>query len=591
VVKDQYLLDIFDEIFVDNFAGGGGASTGYEMATGRYVELAANHDEEALAMHRANHPQTQHLITDIWDVDPYEVTQGRPVAGAWFSPDCTHHSKARNGKPKSKYNRGLAWASLKWAGTAKPRVIFLENVEEFPDWCQLICKRDPDTGRCIRVDHVKVGRKIKIIQSVAASGEHLPIEHQMLIQDTQRRGSIYRKLLSEFRREGYNRIETREIRSSDFGAPTSRKRFYLIARRDDRPIVWPNATHGDPNSEAVITGKLKPWKLAADCIEFHLPCTSIFDKSYRPATLARVCRGVEKFVIDSTHPYLCLIDGSSLEADHITKFNTGSTGSDMRYPLPTITAGPKKHPAGAAHGLGLVSATLIQTGYGERKGQKPRVPGLDKPLGTVVAGGAKHALVAAHLAKNYTGVTGSPIDEPLHTITSVDHHSLVATHLVRQFGASTGSPTDSPLGTIVAGGCGKTSLAVSTLAKRDHPATDPDRHHLVQEFLFKYGNPKGLPKEKLGLVTINGEEYRITDIKLRMLRPRELFRAQGFPSNYKITPLTRNKKGILRPLPQHAQVRMCGNSVSPPVAAALIAANLPELSIWGESERDWREAA
>ncbi|MDM8356583.1 DNA cytosine methyltransferase [Pandoraea communis] len=599
MIRDQFLLDIQPELIIDNFAGGGGASCGIELALGRHVDHAINHDPEAVAMHAMNHPQTEHHCESVWDVDPLALTQGRPVGLAWFSPDCKHFSKAKGGKPRDKKIRGLAWVAMRWAALVRPRVIMLENVEEFRTW-----------------------------GPVLADGSPCP----------KRKGETFRSFVRQLEAMGY-KVENRELRACDYGAPTIRKRLFLIARCDGKPIVWPEPTHGAPDSAAVIAGQRKSWRTAAECIDWSIPCPSIFErkKELAEATQRRIARGIRRYVIDSADPFIVKFQQNSigqstdrpldtvmagatrfgLVAPHLTKFRTGSIGSDLRVPVPTITAGPKENPAGAAHALGLVvpvltecanastqrswradeplrtqcaevkgghfalaSATLVQTGYGERPGQAPRAPGLNKPLGTTVAGGVKHALVSAFLAKHYGGNYDGPgvgLNEPAGTITTADHHALVSSRMVKLHGECTGSATDEPVSTISAQG-----------------------NHIgeVRAFLVKYYSEGGqdqncrdpmhtIPtKDRLGLVTVAGEQYQLADIGMRMLEPHELYAAQGFPSTYVIAPVFNGKR-----LAKHAQVRMCGNSVSPPMAAALVRANVLELAAWTPNERRAMEVA
>ncbi len=450
------------ELVVDNFAGGGGASTGIEQALGHPVDIAVNHDPEAIAMHTINHPQTKHFCESVFKVDPEEITGNRPVGLAWFSPDCTHHSKAKGGAPRSPRVRGLAWVVIRWARRVKPRVIMLENVEEFADWGPLC-----DEGRPIK----------------------------------EKAGSTFRLWLNQLRRFGYQ-VEYRQLRACDYGAPTTRRRLFVIARRDGLPIVWPEPTHGP--------GRL-PYRTAAECIDWSLPTPSIFERA-RPladATLRRIAHGVMRYVVETAEPFIVPLRGTS--SAHTSTHATTA-------PLSTISAGGNHH--------ALVAPTLVQTGYGERPGQAPRVPGLDKPLGTIVAGGQKHALVAAFLAKHYTGVVGQDLRRPIGTVTTVDHHSLVRAFLVAYYGfEKDGARLSDPMRTV------------------------PTR-------------------DRFGLVTVHGQQYRIADIGMRMLQPRELYRAQGFPEDYVIEFEHRG-----RPLSKAAQVRMCGNSVCPPIATALVRAN------------------
>ncbi|SOE82107.1 DNA (cytosine-5)-methyltransferase 1 [Caballeronia arationis] len=497
-------LNLGAELIVDNFAGGGGASTGLERAFGRPVDVAINHDAEAIAMHTANHPNTAHYCESVFDVDPDEITSDQPVALVWLSPDCKHFSKAKGGKPVSKKIRGLAWIALRWAAKVKPRVIMLENFEEFQTWGPL-----------------------------AADGKPCP----------KNRGRTFRSFVNALCKHGYV-VEWRELRACDFGAPTIRKRLFLVARRDHLPIAWSSPTHGAPTSAGVKAGKLQPWRTAAECIDWSVPCPSIFerDRLLADATMRRIAKGIMKFVVNSADPFIV-----SYYSDE-DRFRGGS----LDAPLATTTT---------ANRFALVSPTLVQTGYGERPGQAPRVPGLDKPLGTIVAGGAKHALVAAFLAKHYGGneTPGAALADPMSTITTQDHHALVTSNLVKLRGDNVGQPTDEPLRTISAGGT---------------------HHAEVRAFLIKYyGNDKDgvdlrgplhtVPThDRFGLVTVHGEDYAIVDIGMRMLTPRELARAQGFPDSYVLDPFFNGK-----PLSKSSQVRMIGNSVCPDVATALIDAN------------------
>ncbi|AOE89688.1 DNA cytosine methyltransferase [Ralstonia pseudosolanacearum] len=409
MIRDQFLLDIAPELIVDNFAGGGGASCGIELALGRHVDIAINHDPEAVAMHAMNHPQTDHHCESVWDVNPLAVTRGRPVGLAWFSPDCKHFSKAKGGKPRDKRIRGLAWVALRWAALARPRVIILENVEEFQTWGPLLADGNP----CPR-----------------------------------RRGDTFRSFVRQLREKGYA-VEWRELRACDFGAPTIRKRLFLIARCDGQPVVWPEPTHGAPDSAAVKAKSLKPWRTAAECIDWSIKPPSIFERE-RPlaeATQRRIARGLRRYVINSADPFIVKVnhggdDFRGQRLDEPIQTITGKHGYGLVAPILTECANasnqrsfraddPLRTQCAEVKGghFALASATLVQTGYGERPGQAPRAPGLDKPLGTVVAGGAKHALVAAFMAKHFTGVVGHVLPEPLHTVTATDHHALVTAHL------------------------------------------------------------------------------------------------------------------------------------------------------------------
>lgn len=509
------------EIVVDNFAGGGGASTGIEIAIGRSVDIAINHDPAAIAMHRANHPATKHYTEDVWKVDPVEACEGRPVALAWFSPDCKHHSKAKGGKPVSKHIRGLAWVAVKWAKKVRPRVIMLENVEEFMDWGRLDANDRPDPRY---------------------------------------KGETFRRFVRQLEHEGY-RVEYKLLRACDYGAPTMRRRFFLIARCDGQPILWPEPTHADPDGLEARAGLKKPWVPAADVLDFSLPCPSIFAtseeiwKAYgiravRPLsdkTLRRIAAGVMKYVVNNPRPFIIQVNhkGASFRGQEVTD------------PLYTITA---------KHGTGIVEPILIQMGYGEASGQKPRTLDIEKPLGTVVAQGNKFALVSSFISKYYGGGNTNPAagaDRPLPTVTAIDHNAVCAVAITQFNNHSVGQEVTKPINTLT--------------AQTNHFAE-------VRAFLVKYyGNGDnavscGLPaptitaKDRLGLVTVSGIDYMICDIGLRMLTPRELFDCQGFPPDY-IIDVDADGKAY----PKSEQVARCGNAVCPPIPTALVRANLPEL--------------
>lgn len=541
------------ELIIDNFAGGGGASTGIEIAIGRSVDVAINHDPEAIAMHEANHPETKHYCESVWEVDPREAASGQPVGLVWLSPDCKHFSKAKGGKPVQKNVRGLAWVAVRWAATVKPRVIMLENVEEFKTWGPLLKDGYPDPKQ---------------------------------------KGRTFNCFVNALRRLGY-KVDWRELRACDYGAPTIRKRLFLAARCDGRPIEWPEPTHGDPESEAVKSGRLLPWRTAAEIIDWSIPCPSIFERK-RPLaenTLRRIARGIQRFVLDAEHPFI---------APFIARIGqTGFGGDRLQYeladPLTTITtkaehllvapllagvggrAGQSRPRAGnepmatitTKADTALICPTLIQMGYGERQGQEPRVLDLGKPVGTVTAGGNKFALTAAFLAKhfggNYTGA-GADLEEPVPTVTTKDHNALVSSHLVKLRGTcADGQPVTGPMPTITAGGLHVGEVRAFLLkyygsADNGQRLTDP--LHTVTT------------KDRFGLVTIEGVDYQIVDIGMRMLEPHELFAAQGFPASYIIDKYANGKA-----VPKSAQVARCGNSVCPPLATALVRANLPELCV------------
>lgn len=667
------------EIIVDNFAGGGGASTGIELAIGRSVDIAINHDENAVAMHTTNHPDTLHYCESVYEVRPKVATAGRPVALAWFSPDCRHFSKAKGAKPVEKAIRGLAWVVLRWGLDVEPRVMKLENVEEFKTWGPLlrempfISHADRFLDEFIgppepveqRPDPARMGETFNAFVAMLTTG--IPADHPALAEcceflnislDSDDAARLIKGL-------GYV-VEYRELRACDYGAPTIRKRFFMVMRRDGKPIVWPEATHGDPKSAAVLSGKLAPWRTAAECIDWTIPAPSIFDRKKPLAenTLKRIARGIQRFVIESASPFIVKCNhtstktsydcfrgqaldeplqtitkthGYALAVPHLTKFRTGATGQPVTEPVPTVTAGTSKRPGGNGHALGIVEAaiapfigrqfggsvghradepsatittggggksqlvtpTLIQMGYGERHGQEPRVLRLDNPLGTVTAGGNKfatvsaflakhyggnytgpgvsmdepahsvttvdhHAVVAAHLMVNNTGHPGGTLDNPAHTVTTGNHHATITSHLVKLRGTCRdGQPTSEPMPTVTAGGLHvgevKTTLAVDEY--------DEYRAQQTLEFLREYCG-----EDCDGLVTVDGITYRIVDIGMRMLQPHELYRAQGFPEWYIIDQDYRGKKYA-----KDKQVARCGNAVPPPFAEALVRANLPEL--------------
>lgn len=448
------------ELIVDNFAGGGGASTGIELATGYSVDIAINHDPEAIRMHKANHPNTKHYCENVWAVDPVRACGGHPVALAWFSPDCKHFSKAKGGKPKDKNIRGLAWVACRWAGLVRPRVIMLENLEEFKTWGPL-------------------------------NRRHHPIKSKQ--------GKTFEKFVQQLTDLGYE-VEFRELVAADYGAPTMRKRFFMIARCDGKPIVWPEPTHGPADSEEVKAGLLKPYVGAWTQIDFSKPCPSIFDTSeeikekygiraVRPLaqkTMDRIARGLKKFVLDNPEPFIVKPDN--------------------------------------------IIPTLIQY-HSETSKDEVRGQTIEDPIMTVDSSN-RYGLVTSFLSKFYKSGTGQDLREPLHTITtSPGHFGEVRAFLIKYYGDATGQDIEKPLDTVTT-------------------------------------------KDRFGLVTIEGVDYQIVDIGLRMLEPRELYGCQGFPDDYIIDHDYTGKT-----YPRSEQVRRCGNAVCPPIPAALVRANLPELCV------------
>lgn len=521
------------ELFVDNFAGGGGASTGIEAAIGRSVDIAINHDPDAIAMHKANHPASKHYCENVWHVDPVEVCAGNPVALAWFSPDCTHFSRAKGGKPVDKNIRGLAWVAVKWALLVHPRVIMLENVPEIQTWGPL--------GADGRPDKTRTGETFDGFIRALTTG--MPKEHPAFGEMCSALGigSNSPEAARISAGLGYE-LEYRVLRSCDYGAPTTRTRFYLIARSDGRPIVWAEPTHAPKDSEAVRQGLKLPYRTAAECIDWSIPAQSIFerDKPLAENTLRRIARGIRKFVVESPEPFIVNY-----------KFSNEPKGADE--PLSTVTAVNNHY---------LVAPTLIQyhseTGKDEVRGQE-----LSEPLMTVDTS-PRYALSVAHVMKNYAGGytgAGSAADAPLGTVTAKDHNALATAHIMTMRNNMDGQPIDEPLTTVSCSGA---------------------HHAEVQAFLVKYfsngtAKPVDEPldtvttKDRFALVTIHGEEYMITDIKMRMLQPRELFNAQGFPNDYII-----DHDADGHPYPKSKQVARCGNAVTPPVPAALVRVNLPE---------------
>lgn len=593
-------------LIVDNFAGGGGASTGIEMAIGRSVDIAINHDPDAIAMHKANHPQTKHYCEDVWQVDPVEACNGNPVALAWFSPDCKHFSRAKGGKPVDKNIRGLAWVAIKWAMLVSPKVIMLENVPEIQTWGPL-----GEDGKPIKE---RAGETFDGFISALTSG--ISIDHPAYQEMCDALSIDGLSQMAQTLQNGLGyEVQYRTLKSCDYGAPTTRTRFYMIARCDGRPIVWPEPTHAPKDSDDVKLGRKLPYHTAAECIDWSIPAQSIFERQKPLAenTMRRIARGIQKFVIDNPEPFIVTVNhsgdgfrgqstdeplgtitaknGYGVVTPTIMCNNTNNIGASAEAPLPTVTTGNRNY---------LVAPSIVPIGYGEREGQAPRVNTVDEPLGTIVSSG-KHYLVAptliqyhsetakeevrgqelteplmtqdtsnryalsvAHIMKNYGGGyngAGSAADAPLDTVTAKDHNALVTAHIMTMRNNMDGQPIDEPLTTISCSGA---------------------HHAEVQAFLVKYfsnGTAKPIDepldtvttKDRFALVTIHGEEYIITDIKMRMLQPRELFNAQGFPPDYII-----DHDADGHPYVKSKQVARCGNAVTPPVPEALVRANLPE---------------
>ncbi|AEK63202.1 DNA cytosine methyltransferase [Collimonas fungivorans] len=683
-------LDLGHELVVDNFAGGGGASTALAIALGREPDIAINHDGEALCMHAANHPTTEHHTEDVFMIHPGFVTKQRPIGAAWFSPTCTHFSKAKGGNLLNQKVRGLAWVTVKWGALQMPRMMFLENVEEFLGWGPLDAHGSP-------IKELK-GRTFEAFVQVLTTG--IAHDHPDLAE-------IHDTLGADFPIErlhiglGY-KVEWRVLKACDFGAPTIRKRLFMVMRRDDRPIVWPVPTHAPRDSEAVKSGRLLPYLSAASCIDWSIPCPSIFGrkKDLKPATLRRVGKGFERYTKDAANPYIVGQGGPAYAGKPTSTdapFGTLTTENHRAIVIPSIV--PMTHHGSDRTGsideplatvtcanrgeLALAAVSMVQIGYGEAPGQAPRVMDLESPLGTVVAGGGKHAIVAAHitkfntgsvghaadeplatvtsgggaarpagaahglgivaaslvqyysngsqnrsiqdpmpaivtkdrigvtcayLAKHYKGVVGASVEQPMPTVTTSDHSSLITAHLVGIDNQRNGDrdtwPVENPLGTIVTenrhalvtsnmiklrgdnvGSANRDPLGTITAGGQHHAEVRAtlvpvgayeEKRHAIREFLWEYC-PSLKDVERPELLMIQGVMMEVVDIGLRMLKPRELANAQGFPADYILDPLYTkvNKRGktVTKPLSGSAQVRMIGNSVSPPPAVALIRAN------------------
>lgn len=582
---------IHGELIVDNFAGGGGASTGIEMATGYSVDIAINHDPEAIKMHKANHPNTKHYCENVWSVDPVNACNGHPVGLAWFSPDCKHFSKAKGGKPKDKNIRGLAWVACRWAGLVRPRVIMLENVEEFKTWGPL-------------------------------NRGHHPIKAKQ--------GKTFEKFVQQLNDLGYT-VEFKELIAADYGAPTMRKRFFLIARCDGKPIVWPEPTHAPADSEEVKAGLKKPYVGAYTQLDFSLPCPSIFDTSEEikekygiravrplaPKTMERIARGLKKFVLDNPEPFI-------IQCNH----GGERRPNDIRDPMPTITG---------KHGYGIVEPYMVQigqTGFAKDRSKDVREPlttivsknehclieptlapymgtnttnhpggNCKDPIHTITTGNQQclisPTLIQYHSETSKDGVRGQTIKDPIMTVDSSNRYGLVASFLHKYYDGGykgAGETVENPLPTVTA--WDHNSVVTANLIQMNNHCDGKDiRQPLptitagdghfgeVRAFLIKYyGQGTGqdieqpldtvTARDRFGLVTIEGVDYQIVDIGLRMLEPRELYGCQGFPDDYIIDHDYTGKT-----YPRSEQVRRCGNAVCPPIPAALVRANLPELCV------------
>lgn len=523
-----------NEIIVDNFAGGGGASTGMELGLNRHVDIAINHDPDAIDMHKVNHPETEHYCESVWDVDPVEACAGRPVGLAWFSPDCKHFSKAKGNRPVDKNIRGLAWVAVRWASMVPLRVFMLENVEEFMTWGPLL---EVEPGKW-KPDPKRAGETFDAFVSVLTTG--LKKDHPAWAEIKAALGDMfpYEKLEQGL---GY-KIEHRVLSACDFGVPTIRKRFFLIARKDNAAIRWPSPTHGP------IGSGRQPYRTAADIIDWSIPVKSIFGrkKPLAEKTMQRIAKGLERFVLNATSPFIVSEEN---QTPFITECANASSQRNMPAdePLRTICAQVK-----GGH-FALVTAQLDRQ-FGNSKGAD-----ISKPMGAITAGGGgKTALVTAFMAKHYSGVTGSDLNEPLHTVTTTDHNALVTSHMIKMRGSNIGHKTNEPVHTISAGG-----FHIGEV-----------RAFLLKYYGTNYGHSLDQPvqtittKHRFGLVTVRGEQYQVIDIGMRMLEPHELFAAHDFPEHYQISHTSNGQKRS-----KANQVARVGNSVPPTMAQVLCEAN------------------
>ncbi|WP_136484657.1 DNA cytosine methyltransferase [Vibrio sp. H11] len=489
-----------NEIIVDNFAGGGGASTGMELGLNRHVDIAINHDPDAIDMHKVNHPETRHYCESVWDVDPVEACAGRPVGLAWFSPDCKHFSKAKGNRPVNKNIRGLAWVAVRWASMVPVRVFMLENVEEFMTWGPLL---EVEPGKW-KPDPDRIGETFHAFVSVLTTGLDKGHPAWPEIKEALGNQFPYEKLEQGLEYQ----IEHRVLSACDFGVPTIRKRFFLVARKDGKSIRWPSPTHG-PNDSGLL-----PYRTAADIIDWSIPVKSIFGrkKPLAEKTMQRIAKGLERFVINAENPFI-------VSEENQTPFITECANASNQRNMPA-----------------------------------------DEPLRTICAQvkGGHFALVTAFMAKHYSGVTGSDLTEPLHTVTTTDHNALVTSHMLKMRGSNIGHGTDEPVHTISAGG-----FHIGEV-----------RAFLLKYYGTNYGHALDQPvqtittKHRFGLVTVKGEQYQVIDIGMRMLEPHELFAAHDFPENYHISHTSDGQKRS-----KANQVARVGNSVPPTMSQVLCEAN------------------
>lgn len=589
MLTPQFILNLSAKLVIVLFAGSGGSCTGIEQAIGRHVDIAVNHNDDAISCHAKNHPQTRHYREDVRLLSPRVLTGGQPAGYFHASPDCTHFSQALGGQPRDVEIRSLSWVVVRWGGQVAPDVVTLENVEQIRKWGPLIAKRDKATGRVVKIDG-----------SVAAPGEYVPRRQQHLVPDPKRQGQTWERFLSILRGQGYT-IEHRLLCAADYGVPTTRVRLFMVARRDGLPIVWPEQTHFRKPAKGQ-----KRWRSAAECIDFSIASRSIFDrpKPLADATLRRVAHGMKRFVLDSGDPFIVPVTHRGGVRVHdirepLRTVTTAQRGefmvaapalvpvghgerrpgdmrtADLADPLGTLLAGGGKYALAAAH--------LVQTGYGERAGQAPRALDIQQPLGTVVAGAAKHALVTAFVEQANGGFNSTPARsaaEPLSTImTSGANQRLVTAHLAHLRGNCDARPLDEPLRTLSAGGTHHGLVEYQLAPEVEEGALR------CAAFLVRYYGEGGqwgdvrdpmhtiTTKDRLALVTVwlQGQPWVVVDICLRMLVPRELANATGFPRQYVID---RGHDG--RMFTKTKQVAFIGNAVPPGLQAAVTAANYRE---------------
>lgn len=570
MLTNQLILPIASKLIVDLFAGGGGASTGIEQAVGRHVDIAINHDPDAIGMHEVNHPQTKHYIADVWEVCPIEATGGQPVGLLHASPDCTHHSQALGGQPRKQEIRSLAWIVHRWTGKVKPDAITLENVEQMLQWSPLIAKRCKTTGRVITLDKI-IGADGKKAYRVAEPGEHVPRRNQFLVPDPKRKGHNWEHFVQGLRDMGYV-VQWRVICNADLGAHSTRERLYMVARRDGLPIAWPALDH----AKKPKAGQ-KKWRPVSECIDWNVKGTSIFGrkKPLADATMRRIAHGMRKFVLESPDPFIVPQAAALVPVTH-----SRDTAYDLRDPMRTITTAKGGETA-------LMGAMLVQMGHGEGKDGCARwsygANDITGPVGAITASGAGQAIGTAFMVQANGGFNtthAKDLREPATTVTTTgSQQQLIAAHLTTLRHHSTGRDLREPIATVAAGG-EHHGLVEYQLSPEHH-----DGAMRCAAFLMRYHREGGqwadlrdpattiTTKDRLALVTVwlKGEPYVVVDITLRMLTPRELYNAQDFPAAYIID---RTSSG--KPLTKTAQVRMCGNSVSPLPMRRIVSPNYTE---------------